>query len=136
MLTWNLRLLLNLTRLTSNIAQDSNAKMPCKWPIVLVNHSSQSLHFNNDNKAKVNVPEVDIMLVTPGFSYSRHSCLMHSYLGHSCSGHSCSEHFCSHSSGHFYSGFSYLGSSFGSSYSGLLSKSKPFGGSLSFFLLL
>src|SRR5258708_6837938 len=119
--TWNPRLLSNLTRLTSNVAQDSNAEMPCKWPIASVNHGGQSLHSDNDNRAKVDVPEVDMVLIT---------------LGSSCSGHSCSGRSCSCSSGSSCSGSSCSGSSFGSSYPGSLSKSKPLGGSLSFFSLL
>src|SRR5216684_4411045 len=106
--TWNPRLLSNLTRLTSNVTQDSNAEMPCKWPIASVNHGGQSLHSDNDNRAEVDMPEVNVVLVTPGSCSS----------GHSCSGSSCS------------------GSSFGSSHPGSSSKSKPLGGSLSFFSLL
>src|SRR5216684_2319553 len=134
--TWNPRLLSNLTRLTSNVAQDSNAEMPCKWPIASVNHGGQSLCSDNDNRAKVDMPEVNVVLVTPGSSCSgcscsRHSCSGHSCSGHSCSGHSCSGHSCSCSSGHSCSGSSCSGSSFGSSHLGSLSKSKPLGGSLS-----
>src|SRR5229473_2074459 len=131
--TWNLRLLSNLTRLTSNVTQDSNAEMPCKWPIASVNHGGQSLRSDNDNRAKVDMPEVNVVLVTPGSSCSGSSCLRRSCSGHSCSGHSCSGHSCS---GHSCSGSSCLGSSFGSSYLGSSSKSKPLGGSLSFFSLL
>src|SRR5229473_4672720 len=120
--TWNPRLLSNLTRLTSNVAQDSNAEMPCKWPIASVNHGGQSLRSDNDNRAKVNMPEVDVVLVTPGSSCSGCSCLRHSCSGHSCLGHSCSGHSCSRSSG-----CSCLGSSFGSSHPGSSSKSKPLG---------
>src|SRR5216684_3304145 len=126
LVTWNPRLLSNLTRLTSNVAQDSNAEMPCKWPIASVNHGGQSLHSDNDNRAKVDVPEVDMVLVTLGCSCS----------GCSCSGYSCSGHSCSCSSGSSCSGSSCSGSSFGSSHPGSLSKSKPLGGSLSFFSLL
>ncbi len=136
LVTWNPRLLLNLTRLTSNVAQDSNAKMPCKWPIASVNHGGQSLHSDNDNRAKVDMPEVDVVLVTPGSSCSGCSCLRHSCSGHSCSGHSYSGHSCSHSLGRSCLGSSCLGSSFGSSHLGSSSKSKPLGGSLSFFSLL
>src|SRR5229473_272605 len=114
--TWNPRLLSNLTRLTSNVAQDSNAEMPCKWPIASVNHGGQSLRSDNDNRAEVDMPEVDVVLVTLGSSCSGYSCLCSS--GHSCSGSSC------------------LGSSFGSSRPGSSSKSKPLGSSLSFFSLL
>src|SRR5260370_33818974 len=129
--TWNPRLLSNLTRLTSNVAQDSNAEMPCKWPIASVNHGGQSLRSDNDNRAEVDMPEVDVVLVTPGSSCS--GC---SYSRHSCSGHSCSGHSCSCSSGRSCSGSSCSGSSFGSSCLGSSSKSKPLGGSLSFFSLL
>ena len=129
--TWNPRLLSNLTRLTSNVAQDSNAEMPCKWPIASVNHGGQSLHSDNDNRAKVDVPEVDMVLVTLGSSCSGRSCSRHSCSGHSCSGHSCS---CS--LGCSCLGCSCLGSSFGSSRPGSSSKSKPLGSSLSFFSLL
>src|SRR5260221_14272807 len=123
--TWNPRLLSNLTRLTSNVAQESNAEMPCKWPIASVNHGGQSLHSDNDNRAEVDMLEVDVVLVTPGSSCSGCSCSRHSCSGHSCSGHSCS---CS-------LGRSCSGSSFGSSHPGSLSKSKPLGSSLSFFSL-
>src|SRR5713226_3514667 len=119
--TWNPRLLSNLTRLTSNVTQDSNAEMPCKWPIVSVNHGGQSLCSDNDNRAKVNMLEVDVVLVTPGSS---------------CSGCSCSGHSCSCSLGSSCLGSSCLGSSFGSSHPGSSSKSKPLGSSLSFFSLL
>src|SRR5216684_849149 len=129
--TWNPRLLSNLTRLTSNVAQDSNAEMPCKWPIASVNHGGQSLCSDNDNRAKVDVLEVDVVLVTLGSSCSGHSCSRCSCSGHSCSGHSYS---CS--SGCSCLGSSCSGSSFWSSYLGSSSKSKPLGGSLSFFSLL
>ncbi len=134
--TWNPRLLSNLTRLTSNVTQDSNAEIPCKWPIASVNHGGQSLRSDNDNRAKVNMPEVDVVLVTPGSSCSGCSCLRHSCSGLSCSGLSCSGHSCLRSSGRSCSGSSCSGSSFGSSHPGSLSKSKPLGGSLSFFSLL
>src|SRR5258707_731261 len=131
LVTWNPRLLSNLTRLTSNVTQDSNAEMPCKWPIASVNHGGQSLHSDNDNRAKVDVPEVDVVLVTPGSSCSGCSC-----SGCSCSGHSCSGHSCSCSLGCSCLGCSCSGSSFGSSRLGSLLKSKPLGSSLSFFSLL
>src|SRR5216684_652559 len=134
--TWNPRLLSNLTRLTSNVAQDSNAEMPCKWPIASVNHGGQSLCSDNDNRAKVDMPEVNVVLITPGSSCSGCSCSRCSCLGHSCSGHSCSGHSCSCSLGCSCSGCSCSGSSFGSSCLGSSSKSKPLGSSLSFFSLL